>query len=377
MGCSSDDTHRNAPSGAGGDDSSGVSTGPSSGATAASGATSGAGGSCPGDVPSCIEGLPAVAGDWFCAQTPAVPECPGVASNVTATLCGVPLKSPPAELARSTTAVEHGGTGPAQTGCFDPASAPPPPGAPQTATVNGVVQLYRGGCTSTNVEIKLWTVTRDCTENDGALAKTVGAPVTTAASCVADGLAVPDASCGTQYLCPFSYKGVPTETELVVKTGGAGWTSIYEYGIYIRNADVVNGTFAHDAVILDPAGYDAISQSATGKPAPPMHGSVFGEIRDCGGVRLENAVIGSERRAAVHFYFTADDVSPLADLALAGTGALGRFGLLDIPSGDLEIAAVGSVGGTLVPLGFTRAHVYPKSVTLVTFEGLFPGQAGL
>ncbi len=322
----------------------------------------------------CLESLAPAANSEFCADEAASPSCALVTGIYEQQVCGVPLQAPPAELARSSNVQEYAGSGPPEVGCFAAGSYPDPPGSSQQVTVSGVAKIFSNGCESNDLRIEIYTVKRTSGPDDGDLDQLIGTPVTTAASCQADGVAIADDKCGTVYECVYTYDGVPTETELAIKTQGAFWAPLYEYNVFIRNDAVVNGVWAHDVRALASDDYGVIAQAAIGGPITATHGALAGEVHDCGDVRLMNAIVDVDVPKKITTYFTSDEDHPLPDVGADGTTALGLYAAIDVPAGPITVAAAGAVGGEVVTLGFLRARIFEDSVTSVTFRGMRPFQ---
>jgi hypothetical protein len=340
------------------------------GLTLGCGSTSSNGG---GDF-ECPKDLIAVENQEFCAAHAIETDCNLVTPAYTSQMCGVPLRNPPAELLRSDGVMKYAGSGTPSVSCMSPAGYPAPAGAPQDVTVTGIAEIFSHGCESKDVTIEFHRVNRTGGPDDGNLGPVVGTPVTTASDCKIDGLVSEVDTCGMRYECKYSYAGVPTETELAIKTDGVLWAPLYEYNIYIPNDAVTNGTWAHDVRAIAQDDYTVIAQAAIGTPITASHGAVAGEVHDCEDVRLINAVVDVDADKRITTYFTNDEEHPLPDLAAKGTSALGLYSAMDIKAGPVTVAAGGLVGGKVVALGFYRAWVFEDSITSVTFRGLRPFQ---
>lgn len=287
--------------------------------------------------------------------------------------CGVAQKEPPGPLTRSSTVMEYGGTGDPQISCFDPASFPDKPGTPATVTMKGTAVIFSHGCSSSDLKIEVYTVARGGA-NDGDLGSLIGTPVVTPSDCSVNGVASDEETCDPKrYECTFEYPGVPSETELVVKTSGDQYASLYDYNIFIRNADVKAGVWTHDVRALAADDYGVISQAAIGAPITPGNGAIAGEVHDCGDVRIQNAVVETNSFRKALTYFGDDEAHPLPDLSGAGTSTLGLYSALDLSPGPASIGAMGKTAdGKYVGLGFLRVRIFPDSVTTVTFRGMNP-----
>jgi len=294
-------------------------------------------------------------------------------SDVTA-VCGVPLSASLTELARSSGVKKFGGSGPPDLGCSAASGYPAKPGGSKNVKLSGVAVIFANGCQSRNLGVEVHTVNRSGGVDDGSPGPIVGSAITTPADCKATGIATDIPSCGTRYECTYTYAGVPTETELLIKTSGAAWATVYEYNVYIANDAVKNGAFSHDVQALGHDDYNVFAQAALGGGITQGNGVVLGEVHDCADVRLLNATAGVDRAKKVFAYFTDNEAQPLPDVAAQATGKLGLFGALDLAPGSVGVAAAGLSNGKLTTVGFTRASVFPDAVTLVTFHGPLPMQ---
>jgi hypothetical protein len=242
----------------------------------------------------------------------------------------------------------------------------PKKGTSQVVKMSGVVKIFSHGCESKNVTIEVFKVTGDADIE----AAPVSAAVTTAAECMTTGVATMDnGDCGTRYECKYSYPGVPSETPLVIRTQGDFWAPLYDYNIYIPNAQVTGGAWTHDVRALATDDYSVIPQAAIGGPITPGNGAIAGEVHDCGDVRVHGATVDVDVQKKVVTYFTDNEDHPLPDLAATSTSILGLYAALDVPPGPANVAALGMVGGNLTTVGYFRVKVFPDSVTAITFRG--------
>lgn len=296
--------------------------------------------------------------------------------------CGVALKAAAVELARSPNVEEYSGSGAPQVACFSAAGYPDKPGTSSKVTVEGIAKLFSHGCESHDLKIEYWTVKRTGGADDGEPDALVGTAVTTPTSCEgANGVEStkndPD-KCSTAtekpWHCKYTYADVPSETELLIKTSGGSYQALYEYNVFIPNADVKNGTFTKDVRALVKDDYNTIAQVALGSSITPTHGAVAGEVHDCGDVRLLNAVVDIDADKKQLVYFSNDEDHPLPDQTADSTGVLGLYAAIDVKPGPVTVAAVGLVGDKPTAVGFFNARVFPDSVTSVTFRGLRPFQ---
>ncbi len=325
---------------------------------------------------SCPDNLVDAKGSEFCADDAVAVDCTRVSPAITNQVCGVPLITPPAPLARSSNVKEYAGTGAPQLGCFDKAdpSYPKQPGASKKITVEGTAVIFSHGCQSNDLTIEISTVNRSGGADDGMPGDLVGPAVTTEGDCKATGVATDDDACGKRYECKFSYPGVPTETELIAKTSGGLWAPLYEYNIYVPNDELVGDKWTHDVRALALDDYGVISQAAIGRTISPGHGVVAGEVHDCGNVRLQNAIVDVDLDKVKTTYFTDNEDHPLPDLSADASSTLGLYASFDMAPGPVSVAAVGLVDGQVVTAGYFKARVFADSVTAVTHRGLRPFQ---
>ena len=337
-----------------------------------------------GESPSC-EGLCAVSNEAFCAGVATTPNCGDLPPGAAVDVCGVLMNKPEVggeliELKRSPNVDEYAGSGPPDLACYREAGFPSAPGTPQLVTIEGIAKVFSNGCESNDVQIEVYTVTRDGSEaSDGMPDQLVGTAAVTASDCTLDGVPEDNDNCtdpqysDQRWECTYEYAEVPTETELLIKTFGSGWAPLYEYNVFVPNSEVVNGRWTKDVRALAQDDYQLIPQTAMGKTMEPGRGAIGGEVHDCGNVRLINAIVDSDK-ANVLTYFTDDEVKPLPDKDAQATSTLGLYSLLDVGPGVVNVAAAGVLNGELVGVGFFKARVFADSVSSVTFRGLRPFQ---
>jgi hypothetical protein len=307
----------------------------------------------------------------FCAGDPTTTDCSLVTPAYTEQVCGVPIEAPQTAIARSPDVMQYAGSGPPQLSCFTPAGYPQKPGTPQTVTVSGVAQIFSHGLESSGVTIEFHTVVHGGSD-DGNIGPLVGTAVTTPASCDATNAVMVTSGCGQRFECRYAYPGVPTETDLVVKTYGDNWAPLYDYNHFIQNSAVAAGMWTYNVQSLENSDYELIAQAAVGQPIPAGHGAVAGEVHDCGNVRLQNAVVNLSVEKGALVYFGDNEENPLPDQSRTGTSTLGLYAAVDVAPGPVTVAAVGQYGGQITTLGYYRAYVFPNAVTAVTFDGVPP-----
>ena len=358
--CSSSNT-----SGSGGAGGAIVGPGATSTSSSSRSSSSSSGAPCPGET------IASAASSEFCQATAVPLDCSAVTPALPNEVCGVFVGALSTDLARSTMVKEFAGSGPPELACLASAGYPPKanPAASSSVTMSGVVEIFSSGCESNNVEIEVFEVAPD-----GGVGATVGNAVTTSSDCSISGVAEANATCGTRYLCKYSYPSVPTEKQLLVRTSGTQWASFNEYGVYASNADAPNGTWQRNLRALSSDDYSIIPAVATGGPITPGHGAIFGEVHDCGDVRLLHAVANIDAPKTSLTYFASNEATPLPDLSATGTSATGLFAAIDVAPGKVAVAAAGNVGGQATALGFTHVTVFPNAVTFVTLRGVEPYQ---
>ncbi len=196
-----------------------------------------------------------------------------------------------------------------------------------------------------------------------------------------------DMPIGTRDLGFYSIENIPTETPLIIKTSGAAdfWRELYTYNVQILNDEVEDGAageacgdqpagprYSYDANVLSRSDYNSIPLTA-GLPSgiTSGNGAVAGEIHDCANIRLEFAQVGVYPEPVTLVYFNDNPSNPLPVMGRSeGTSLLGLYAALDVPAGPVQVAAVGSVDGASVSLGWYRARVFPNAVTSITLRGL-------
>ncbi len=337
------------------------------------GDSSGVGGGTGGGSGECPDTLVPAVNSEFCESTPGALDCTIVDPAATHQVCGVALVDPPADLARSSNVLDFSGSGPPDVSCFAPDNYPAAPGTSMDVTVTGFARIFSSGCDSKSLGITFFRV-----QADGQLGEQIGSQVITPDTCVDVGESSEVDDCDMRWECSYSYPGVPTETELAIRTenapGQAFWAPLVQYNIYIPNAEVSGGMWEHDVRALAEPDYSVIPMTAIGSPITPGNGAVAGEVHDCGDVRLTNAVADIDKSRRLTTYFTSNEDAPLPDSAAEGTSVLGLYAALDVPEGPVTVAAGGFVNGEFVSLGQHRVWVYPDTVTSITFKGMRPYQ---
>lgn len=334
-----------------------------------------------GEGVGACDSTPTVSDADFCSAM----TCGGSTSRGTCPVCAcdVWMKPPSDVLERTTNTKEFAGQGAPELTCFQKGSYPQA-GTSKTVTMTGAVKIFANGCSSDGVTIEVWTV-----NPDGSPGQIVGTPVTTP---TADGSQMNNdvSTCPngrTEY--KFTYAGVPTYQDLLIKTyakDGISWSTMYDYNQYVSeddpDFDAGTQTYRHDVRAVASSDYQAIPQAALGRTITSGHGAVAGEIHDCGNVRLTNAAVDVSVNRGALAYFTDNEDNPLPDLTrtqIGSTSSLGLYAALDVVPGPFTVAATGLVddgagGKKLVSLGYYHAQVFADAITAVTLRGLRPYQ---
>jgi hypothetical protein len=336
-------------------------------------------------------GLQKPSNEEFCPTNKPALDCTTVKAN-SFDGCGVPVQiigtNTTTEVQRSSTVKEFGGMGPVDLSCFDKATWPKADSS-QTVEITGYVRNFSNGCDVVGTQIEIFPVKRTGGADDGTLGARIGDPVIIADQPCSDAtpdvcqLVVVDGKCDSsnpRRWRKFSYKGVPSETELVIKTGpsasASGYTTLYDYNIYVKDSDIKNGQWEHDVRAIIQSDYTLIPTVAFGSTIASGNGAIAGEVHDCGEVRVSGAIVNVSARHSVPVgYFTENENAPLPDANKNSTSSLGLYAAYDLAPGPARISAVGTVGGKVVSLGYYDVQVFPNAITAMTFRGLRPFQA--
>jgi tRNA1(Val) A37 N6-methylase TrmN6 len=343
---------------------------------------SGAGGEAPAS--SICAGATAPTNAEICPATGPTPNC-AQAAGKPVQLCGVLAKQDAnTESSRTTDTEEYAGTGNVDTACFEKANWKTQ-GESKTVTVKGFVRNFSSGCDAKNVKIEIFTVKRGG-DDDGMPDQLVGNAVTTAADdCTGEPsckLVDVEGKCANPRIWrAYEYPGVPTETELLVKTsspdGSSDYAPLYDFNFYISNDEpgVAEGTYDHPLRAVVISDFSLIPQVAYGSPITSGNGAVAGEIHDCGDVRVTGATFGISRAGAAESYFTDVEAAPLPESGATSTSTLGLYSAYDLTPGPVRVVAAARVGGVETSLGYYDVRVFPNAITSMTFRGFRPFQA--
>ncbi len=305
--------------------------------------------------------------------------------------CGVPVQiigtNTTTEVQRSSTVREFGGDGPPDLSCFDKATWPAA-NSSQSVEITGYVRNFSNGCDVVGTQLEIFKVKRGGAD-DGALGDAIGSPVVIEDAPCTDAtpdvckLVVVDGKCddsNPRKWRKFSYKGVPSETELVIKTGpsaaSSGYATLYDYDIYVKNGDIKEGQWSHDVRAIIQSDYALIPSVAFGGQIASGNGAIAGEVHDCSDVRISGAIVNVSAKHSIPVgYFTEIEDAPLPDANKNSTSSLGLYAAYDLAPGAARISAVGTVKGEVVSLGYYDVQVFPNAITAMTFRGLRPFQA--
>ncbi len=329
--------------------------------------------------------------DAFCPSdcSGLAPDCNRASNRPIDSCCvlvGEPGKGDPPTLERTTTTKEYSGTGPPNLSCLDPSGYPPKPGTPKIVTMKGVVDSFANGCDLVGVKVEVFRVKRTGdTATDGELGELVGSPVVTDSTFEVVLESVSKCTDDRKNRA-YEYPGVPTDTELVIKTSGAtaqdSWRDLFTYNVYIApdDPDLEGDVYHRDVSALAEDDFATIPTVAIGRTIAGGNGAIGGEVHDCDNIRLQNARVDISKPRVSLVYFNSSEDNPLPDLNRDsfGTGTTSLYSALDVKPGFARVTATGLVpdgeGFKLVSVGYADVRVYPDSVTSVSLRGLRPYQ---
>lgn len=266
------------------------------------------------------------------------------------------------------------------------------PGTPQTVTLTGYVWTFASGQDTAGVEVDVYAENHPQTP-DGTIGATPLGTYTTSTSDPIDPTDTTwDSKCASG--CSFrryTIANVPTETPLVLVTGGAGsvnWATRYEYNVYFSNSAVHCGRVSYDATAI--AGADVSSIAGTiGQTLESGNGVLLGEVHDCSDIRLSGAAVETNQsHEGPLVYLTDDESDPLPSFQGMDTGTLGAFVALNMQAGiPTRVTAVGQCPpnaaaasppicnqGEYVMLGTYVVQMYSGAVTALSLRGRRPWQ---
>jgi hypothetical protein len=281
-------------------------------------------------------------------------------------------------------------------------SAGTPEFCPQLVTLTGYVWLFASGQDSANVTVEVLAETRT-TAPDASVSTSAGsfstAPIGVPFTTTPGDKPIDPTPTTWRATCPngcsyrqYTITGVPTETPLVLHTsdgnGARMWGDLFEYGIYLRNADVQNGTVSYNATAVTTSDAAALAAMAN-QSADPHQGVLVGEVHDCNNLRLAGASVETDQpHTGPLLYTSGDEANPALTLA-SDTSRLGSFVALNLPpsvpirvtavgqcpSGDASGPALpGCTAGGFTMLGTYVVQVFPSAVTLLSLRGRRPWQ---
>ncbi len=196
---------------------------------------------------------------------------------------------------------------------------------------------------------------------------------------------------GCAYWGAFELHNVPTNTPLVLKTydDNGNFVPTYKTNLILW-ADLAtkegdDWVFDTRATVADPRtgadlwlnpwrGY-AISQTtynvilmAVRITLPDDHGAIAGTIRDCAYRELNNVRCGMATEPGVMTYYTNAE-NPRPDLSRSASHTNGIYSAISLPAGKHQISCLAEdENGQQVPLGEYSVEVFPKSITIASFD---------
>jgi hypothetical protein len=319
------------------------------------------------------------ADDSYCASCTPASGAQTCTAAMTVDACCTWVAAPTETLQRGTNLVYFGGSDPnaVDVSCL---ATPPTAGAVQMVTVQGHVKLFSSGNDSAGVTVQAYQA-----NSDGSLGAAVGTAYTTTMDDATDPPQMPLVTYLTN--CPeggckfrsYSLTNVPTETPLIIKTTDAlmagTWADLYDYNIYIPDADVTSNTYAYDATCLAATDIGVVG-AAAGITPDPTKGLVAGEVHDCGNVRLAGATVNTDQpHEGQIWYFTSNEDDPLPDQSATATSVLSLFGGFNLPVGTpIRVSAIGEWQNSTVLLGTDTIQGFAGGVSVLTFHGRRPYQ---
>lgn len=269
---------------------------------------------------------------------------------------------------------------PVNLGCFSPAGYPPKPSPGATVTLTGRIRVAaNGGCTPEDLlgaSVEVYTVLRTGDPaTDGMPGAALGPALVVSESMPLVSETV-DNKCpvDTRYSRVYTFPGVPLDTEILIKTSGDGFAAVYTYNVFPSTGDprfdAANSTYTEDILLLVHDDFTIWPTAGIGKTIDNGEGMVFGEVHDCGDIRVENATVDVSSNRAGLKYTDDNEDNPLPNTSRVGTGKLSMFLALDMEPGFVRVSAIGLTGSTLSSVGYSDVRVFPDAATHVKLRGL-------
>ncbi len=192
----------------------------------------------------------------------------------------------------------------------------------------------------------------------------------------------------------FSIPNVPTNTQLVIRTGETdgkttNWAVMYTWNVFLatddkacadaNSTDCLNpdGTYQLNANLLAQQDYINIPTVAgLSSGIGPGNSAVAGEVHDCDDIRVGNVQVGVTPEGDRFTYFNGNpyDTKPDSSRITSGTDRLGLYSSLNIVPGPVIVEAAALVDGKVVPAGKLNAVLFPDSVGVLNINGGKPQQ---
>jgi hypothetical protein len=193
----------------------------------------------------------------------------------------------------------------------------------------------------------------------------------------------------------FAIPGLPTNTQLVIRSSGANgmsdgtWATLVAWNVFLASddkscggdpqatdcldtTDMANPKYQLNVNVLSQSDYFNIPfTSGLSSGITKGQGAVAGEVHDCDNVRLGNVQVGVQPQGDRFTYFNGDPYMTIPDSSRAGTGTdrLGLFSSLNVTPGKIAVESAALVDGMTVSAGTFSAMLYPDSVAVVNLNG--------
>ncbi|RME19919.1 MAG: hypothetical protein D6806_17420 [Deltaproteobacteria bacterium] len=262
---------------------------------------------------------------------------------------------------------------PQQLSCKDGTCGVPAPGGPDRVIFRGCVDAFGIGDITSGMKLALYLPGQDPSGTPSQVVDTIE----------------DRSSC--EYWGYFEFTDVPTNTPLVLKSYDeqGDFVPVYKYNLVLwsdlAQQEGNDWVFDTRATVTDPRtgqqislnpwrGY-AISQStynvilmAVGVTLGDNQGAIAGTIRDCRYRELANIKCGTAPQAEVVTYFSNAE-NPRPELSRNSTNVNGIYAAIGIDAGNATLACQGlDAEGNKVPFGAYRVKVFPKSISIVSFD---------
>ena len=195
--------------------------------------------------------------------------------------------------------------------------------------------------------------------------------------------------------CPtkgyYRIEGVPTHERLILKIYDTSddfsrmAVNTYVYDVFLRNAEIEEGTVNYEPVVIYNSSYDSIPTLA-GRPVEggqvkydnKGRAVVAGEMHDCDGKVIQNTNVTPtyDDSQARLVYTDGDPDDPKPDVLRNSTNSDGIYVYLNANTEEtcMEHTFTGCIldGGSCEAIGNATVRVFPDSVTLVNIRVAWP-----